>query len=81
MIKEPQNGKIQDAVLFRHPKDETWEKEEVEQAALEAAEAGLWKPDGDISNAVQANITPTKKIKRISQETINHNAADWILTK
>jgi len=81
LIKEPQNGKIQDAVLFRHPKDETWEKEEVEQAALEAAEAGLWKPDGDISNAVQANITPTKKIKRISQETINHNAADWILTK
>jgi len=81
IIKADQDGTLQDAVLFRHPKDETWEKEEVEQAALEAAEAGLWKPDGDISNAVQANITPTKKIKRISQETINHNAADWILTK
>ena len=81
LIRTSQNEGLQDAVLFKHPKDEEWGRPEIERAALEAAEAGLWQPDGDILNAVQANITPTKMIKRISQETINHNAADWVLTK
>ena len=81
VIKTSQNDGLQDAVLFKHPKDEEWGRPEIERAALEAAEAGLWQPDGDLLNAVQANITPTKMIKRISQETINHNAADWILRK
>ncbi|UTY29559.1 hypothetical protein [Treponema putidum] len=81
IIKTGQDGTLQDAVLFRNPNDETWGKEEVEQAALEAAEAGLWNPDGDILNAVQVKMTPTKLIKRISQETINHDAGDWVLPK
>ena len=81
VIKSAQDGFVQDAVLFRHPKDEEWGKPEIERAVLEAAEAGLWQPDGDLLNAVQANITPTKMIKRVSLKTINHNAADWILTK
>ena len=81
LIRTSQNEGLQDAVLFRNPKDEEWGRPEIERAALEAAEAGLWQPDGDILNAVQANITPTKMIKRISQVTINHNAADWVLTK
>lgn len=81
IIRTAQDGTLQDAVLFRDPKEETWGKDEVEQAALEAAEAGLWKPDGDISNAVQANITPAKMIKRVLNAPINYNAEDWILTK
>ena len=81
LIRTSQNEGLQDAVLFRHPKDEEWGRPEIERAAVEAAEAGLWMPDGDLLNAVQANITPTKMIKRISQVTINHNAADWVLTK
>ena len=81
LIRTSQNEGLQDAVLFRNPKDEEWGRLEIERAALEAAEAGLWQPDGDILNAVQANITPAKMIKRISQVTINHNAADWVLTK
>ena len=81
LIRTSQNEGLQDAVLFRNPKDEEWGRPEIERAALEAAEAGLWQPDGDILNAVQANITPTKMIKRISLVTINHNAADWVLTK
>ena len=81
LIRTSQNEGLQDAVLFRNPKDEEWGRPEIERAALEAAEAGLWQPDGDILNAVQANITPAKMIKRISQVTINHNAADWVLTK
>lgn len=81
LIKTGQNEGLQDAVLFRHPNDQDWGRPEIEQAALEAAEACLWMPDGDLLNAVQANITPAKMIKRISQETINHNAADWVLTK
>ena len=81
LIRTSQNEGLQDAVLFKHPKDEEWGRPEIERAALEAAEAGLWQPDGDLLNAVQANITPTKMIKRVSLKTINHNAADWILTK
>ncbi|UTC66910.1 MULTISPECIES: hypothetical protein [unclassified Treponema] len=80
-IKQPYTGELQDAVLFRNPKDEDWGVPEIEQAASEAIDAGVWNPDGEVLNAVQANITPTKILKRISLETIKHNAADWILTK
>lgn len=80
LIKQPYTGEIQDAVLFRNPTDENWGKPEVEYAANQASEKCLWKPDGDISNAVQANITPAKMIKRVSLELINHNAGDWSLT-
>lgn len=81
IIKTSQNGSVQDAVLFKNPKNEEWGSQEIEQAAFEAAESGFWQPDGDILNAVQANITATKTLKRISLETINHEAEDWVLTK
>ncbi|UTC62751.1 hypothetical protein E4O00_11270 [Treponema sp. OMZ 788] len=81
LIREPKTEALQDAVLFRHPKDEDWGVNEIENAVLEAVAAGLWKPDGDILNAVQANISPAKMLKRLSYEKINRNAEDWTLTK
>lgn len=80
LIREPQNRKIQDAVLFRWNKDEAWEMPEIEQAAIEAAEAGFWNPDGDILSAVHINVK-SPILRRLSLKTINHNAADWVLVK
>lgn len=80
IIKQPYTEEIQDAVLFRNPKEESWGRPEIEYAAHKAAEAGLWKPDGELKNAIQENITPSKMIKRVSNKNIHHNAEDWKLT-
>lgn len=69
LVKASEKGSIQDAILFfkkaEFDKKPLWEKQNIEEAAKNAADAGMWKPDASPNNAFIEKITPTKILKRL----------------
>ncbi len=90
LLRSSDGGALQDAVLFLHPKEDDWAKEEIAKAAKLAIKEGFWLLPENLEgsdksenpdNAIRLNITPTKKIVRKNLYKLKHSPEDWKMLK
>lgn len=78
LLRERENGRIADALLYAESSKASWPKDEMKAAAQSALLAGLWEEGSEPSDAVCSDsCTATRTLSRKDYSTVG--AAAWIV--